>query len=340
MKFGHAYKDFLEHGGFPAEWVNSAISYQKLKKCIKRVKVELATLGLDPETLQQLLDRAEAGNTNGVGSEKVLRYEFENGGEELERTQSRPYRVRPKLLFLIDQATGEPVDARLSPETKRYIHELTLHERLTDLQTSDGADGYSLASTESRKSSVSEDADSLKRLSKGHRLIEVPLTSDSEFFELLQTELSGLALLQDEEKHKIHDEITMIGKALVKAVEPSSKSGRADLDRWRRIFELYMDSRIFFAMGERDHGVQKFSSAQERYNKFLSDAQKADLLRRFKRKESMDALQHFLHINMELLQNLRFQEINQTAMVKILKSKLNYCFCARKIAKLTRIRIR
>ena len=324
MKFGHAYKDFLEHGGFPPDWVASAISYQQLKKCIKRVKSELASLGLDPETLQQLLERVESSN-NDAQEEQGLRYEFEKEDEKLGRAKSKGVVVRPKLLFLIDEATGEPVDARLSPETKRYIHELAINERLTHVQIADDTDDNSLASTESRAESVTDgvmSSDSSRRASKtGHKLIEVPLTSDSQFFDMLQTELSGLAHLQDNEKHKIHDEISRVGDALVKAIDPSSKSGRADLDHWRRIFELYMDSRIFFNIGEHNHGAQQFSSAQERYNKFLDQAKKADLMKKFKRKESMGAFQHFLHINVELLQNLRFQEINQTAMVKILKSK-------------------
>jgi E3 ubiquitin-protein ligase BAH len=323
MKFGHAYKNFLEHGGFPPEWVESAISYQKLKKCIKRVKIELASLGLDSETLQQLLDRAEKINDPDTDGERPLRFAFVNGdGDKQGQILSRRELIRPKLLFLIDEATGEPIDARLSPNTKRYIHELALSRRLTNVQLFDVADD-ALASIESRKSSTASlsDTDSQRQNSgAGHKLVEVPLTSDHEFFDLLHTELCGLAHLQDQEKHKIGNEITTVGSTLVKAVEPSSKSGRADLDHWRRIFELYMDSRIFFAMGERDHGVQKFSAAQERYNKFLGEAQKTDLLRKFKRKESMIALQNFLRINQELLQNLRFQEINQTAMIKILKS--------------------
>ena len=77
MKFGHAFKDYLENGGFPPSWLGSAISYQKLKKCIKRVKLELASLGLDPETLQLLLDGAAKDDQNATTAEeeKVLRYE-------------------------------------------------------------------------------------------------------------------------------------------------------------------------------------------------------------------------------------------------------------------------
>ena len=41
--------------GYPTRWLDSAIPYSQLKKCLKKVQQELRELGLDPETLQQLL---------------------------------------------------------------------------------------------------------------------------------------------------------------------------------------------------------------------------------------------------------------------------------------------
>ena len=41
--------------GYPTRWLDSAIPYSQLKKCLKKVQRELRELGLDPETLQQLL---------------------------------------------------------------------------------------------------------------------------------------------------------------------------------------------------------------------------------------------------------------------------------------------
>lgn len=41
---------------FPAHWVNHAIPYSQLKKCLKKVARELHELGLDPETLRELLN--------------------------------------------------------------------------------------------------------------------------------------------------------------------------------------------------------------------------------------------------------------------------------------------
>lgn len=41
---------------FPDHWVNNAIPYGQLKKCLKKVQRELHDLGLDPDTLRALLD--------------------------------------------------------------------------------------------------------------------------------------------------------------------------------------------------------------------------------------------------------------------------------------------
>lgn len=42
--------------GFPSHWVDQAIPYSQLKKCLKKVQRELQDLGLDPDTLRALLD--------------------------------------------------------------------------------------------------------------------------------------------------------------------------------------------------------------------------------------------------------------------------------------------
>lgn len=55
MKFAHQLKQALQQEGFPPHWVESAIPYGQLKKCIKKVEGELRGLGLDAETLRHLL---------------------------------------------------------------------------------------------------------------------------------------------------------------------------------------------------------------------------------------------------------------------------------------------
>lgn len=54
MKFGHEFAASLQKGEYPQEWVDSAVSYRRLKKCIKKVKKELDSFGLSEEMLNDL----------------------------------------------------------------------------------------------------------------------------------------------------------------------------------------------------------------------------------------------------------------------------------------------
>jgi len=59
MKFAHEFKAALEREGFPARWVETAVPYSQLKKCIKKVESELLSFGLDNATLRRLLPSNE-----------------------------------------------------------------------------------------------------------------------------------------------------------------------------------------------------------------------------------------------------------------------------------------
>lgn len=73
MKFAHEYEAALKQEGYPARWVQSAISYRQLKKCIKKVEMELSRIGLNPETLGQLWQSLKACNISGA----PFQYKFE-----------------------------------------------------------------------------------------------------------------------------------------------------------------------------------------------------------------------------------------------------------------------
>jgi E3 ubiquitin-protein ligase BAH len=64
MKFGHEFQEALRKDDFPQRWVESAITYGQLKKCINRVQGELSSLGLDAQTLKQLLEAVENGGSS------------------------------------------------------------------------------------------------------------------------------------------------------------------------------------------------------------------------------------------------------------------------------------
>jgi E3 ubiquitin-protein ligase BAH len=304
MKFAHEYQAHLEAEGYPPDWVDSAVSYSRLKKCVNRVQVELSALGLDVKTLRQLLTAVEKDQAPEEADDvRPFQYRF---------TDSETH-IRPELLFVVDGETGEPLDARLAPGTKRYLHRLAVAEQLTDVRVVD--DAASAHSVDGQVEAQGEKA------SAQRRLVRVPLSSDSNFFSLLEKDLGNIAVLQAARKQKLTGEIMEVARTLGKATNPelSSKS-KHDLAQWRRLFELYLQSNVFFAMNEQDHGTQSGHQARSRFAKFLETAQESKLLQHFKTPESKAALQNFVAINAELLQFVRFWEMNQLAMVKILKS--------------------
>ncbi|KAF2144436.1 uncharacterized protein K452DRAFT_245276 [Aplosporella prunicola CBS 121167] len=312
MKFGHTYLEQLENGGFPQHWVESAISYRQLKKCIKRVQKELAELGLDASTLSQLLKEAE--------NERLAEYSLLSPDEKQQTGQ--PF--HPKLLIAVDEVTGEPLDAHLSPKTKEYLHRLAVAQQLTDIRITEiDTASSSLASDSPRRSSIDDgDSRSIDGNSspRARRMIEVSLTSDTEFFATLQSELSGLAKLHAEEKAKLSNEVRGLGRAVTRVTDPERCSARkTDLAKWRQVFEMYLESNIFFATNELDRGRNKSAKAQALLLQFSDKLQQSGIVSSFKRKESVDALEQFLRLNMEILQSLAFQEMNDLAMQKILK---------------------
>ena len=58
------------NAGFPSQWVDIAIPYGQLKKCLKKVQKELSDLGLGPDTLSVLLE-------HNPGSPVLLNYKLD-----------------------------------------------------------------------------------------------------------------------------------------------------------------------------------------------------------------------------------------------------------------------
>lgn len=321
MKFGHVFQEHLQHDGFPAHWVASAISYRQLKKCIKRVQRELADLGLDPTTLGQLLRTAEQERNERLAEYLLSNPKSSPGHPDV------PVLFQPKLFIAVDDETGEPLDAHLSPLTREYLQQLAIAQQLSHVRISDADTSPSTAEQESGESSRGTPSDGASspdgqcRETRPHRMVELPLTSDLEFFSILQNEVSGLATLQAQEQEKLSKEVTALGTAVTRVTEPNRKSAsKTDMAKWRKIFELYLESRIFFSTTELDHGKHDSVKAQALLQKFSDELKRQNVASTFKKKESSVALEQFLKLNMTVLQSLRFQEINDLAMQKILKS--------------------
>jgi len=148
----------------------------------------------------------------------------------------------------------------------------------------------------------------------------VPLTFDAEFFGLIKSDILSLDEIQLNEQKALTEEIHMLGNEISKLAIPG-KSSKTDLERWRDVFKLYLQAGVFFSTNELDHGSRTSSVALRQLQWFQSQLSSRNLPKLFKLSKSRDALERFTRINMTLLRNLKFQEINQLAITKILKSK-------------------
>ncbi|KAJ0295717.1 hypothetical protein COL5a_011894 [Colletotrichum fioriniae] len=318
MKFAHDFKETLRRQDFPPHWIDQAIPYGQLKKVLKRVARELNDLGLDPETLRQLLDPANDSplaakyRLNAAGNSKLL---------------------RPKLTVLVHMRDGNAVDASLTPASRSLI------ERIAALQSHDPTQPIPAAAPEDpvpSKSPVSS-AESLANAeielsgtqsclqgegqsspTEHYERIEVPLVFDSEFFDILQSDVNNLDALQAKEEKAMVTEIVALRQEISHLTKPSRLS-KSDLARWRAIFELYLDAQVFFSTNEQDHGSRTSQTAAKQLQWFQEEITKRNLVKSFKIAESREALVRFLSLNAVLLKNLQFQEINQVAIYKILK---------------------
>lgn len=242
--------------------------------------------------------------------------------------------MRPKLTVVVHLQNGVAVDASLSPGSR------TLLERVARLQASTPGQ---VPSTHLLDVAPPKDLDGIPTAEVGdtlpkevaapvsgqssddplYEMIEVPLVFDGEFFDMLQQEVNGLDALQVQEEKAMLGEIAALGRDVSHLTKPSRFS-KNDLARWRAIFELYLEAQIFFSTYEQDHGTRNSRTAARQLQWFQEEVTKRNLAQQFKMAQSKAALVRFLDLNALLLKNVQFQEINRTAVQKILKSMYSY----------------
>lgn len=352
MKFAHEFNEALLREGYPAHWVQSAVPYGPLKKVIKKVKGELEDIlkeiGLDPAELvsaQQDADHVRRGNDGSVAfqynfdGDEVLRPKltlYFEGYDPVDATLSantRTYLKNVKSLVenrkkgLVAQdvsidASGEPSTA--SQDAPRPLNDLM---RQVSIVSDNGSTRESTISGEGsnpvneslrRQPTVSEDG--AKLVSSSIRRVEIPLSFDAKFFELLQGDLITLDALQEGEQKAMTEQITALSKEIGHLSAPS-RFAKTDMYQWRALFDIYLHACIFFSTRELDHGSRTSTVAAQKLQWFQSEVTRQGLHDAFRLPASRQAFARFVTINITLLQNLKFQEINQKAIRKILKSK-------------------
>ncbi|RDW42168.1 SPX domain-domain-containing protein [Yarrowia lipolytica] len=145
----------------------------------------------------------------------------------------------------------------------------------------------------------------------------IQLQSDSEFFHMLMKELQDLDDLKSSLKKTFEAEVLDLAKEISTVASPGTK--KSDMYRWRQIFQLYIEAGIFFSDHEAMAGPTNSVQAKERLQWFWDQLQKQSLVTGFKNKRSRKAFVDFWNLNSELVKNHVYQELNQTAITKILK---------------------
>ncbi|KAG5357446.1 Transcriptional regulator of form adherence 3 [Yarrowia sp. C11] len=174
----------------------------------------------------------------------------------------------------------------------------------------------SFASTASSVASTTPIAPRLLYTEDGPKMV-IQLQSDSEFFHMLMKELQDLDDLKSSLKKTFEAEVLDLAKEISTVASPGTK--RSDMYRWREIFQLYIEAGIFFSDHEAMAGPTNSVQAKERLQWFWDQLQKQSLVTGFKNKRSRKAFVDFWNLNSELVKNHVYQELNQTAITKILK---------------------
>lgn len=229
--------------------------------------------------------------------------------------------VRPTLTVDVHLKDGVVIDASLTPTSRRFLEkiatEIAQNRRQSSVDTVISETDMPATSQEL----LDNDAFERQKRSPGvYETIEVPLVFDSQFFEMLQSDVENIDALQADEQKSMSEEIIELRRE-ISGVSKPTRFSKTDLSQWRHIFELYLDAEVFFATTERNHGARSSQAALKQLQWFQGEIDKRRLAQGFKLRESQMAFARFLNLNAILLKNLQFQELNRLAVVKILKSK-------------------
>lgn len=296
MKFGHSFKEALQGETYPQHWVDKAIPYGQLKKLLGKVREELSRNGYDPDTLHRLLADHNAEYRLRLENSHILRPKL------VVRPSASTTCLRsdtaPKLLTAGEPSTPANAPATAYPEPSPSLSSVPQKNPTSSPKT--------LAQA--------QDAG----------WVDIPLDSDAKFFNILQTDVVELDSLQTQERQSMNDGIHLLGDEIARLARPRKgviQFAKSDLYRWREIFELYLAAQIFFSTVETATGPRDSEKARKQLVWFQDEVNKRQLLQKFKLKASAEAYTRFLELNATLLKNYKFQELNRTAVTKIIKSK-------------------
>ena len=314
MKFAKVLDETLRTGDLPPKWVEAAIQYKKLKKCISKFVRELALLGLSLADLKLLLQdeeqdlSVEIHDQDAAENPIVAHYGLKKSNNN----------VIPYLKIVLKDQDPDKY-------SKDYIHELAdqIRQKLLSVVHSDNNERHIIEIKEDPEQhlllspSTSHDDDiNLIVLVPNDNETVIMLNSDLIFFKTLRSELETLDSIRDEEEELLMRQIDKLSGSVLTLTKKLS-----DLYTWREFFRIFIDSEVFFRYNETSLTLLERTAEQVKKNleEFSSRVEQADIFERFRSKTGVVACKLFMGMNMPLLKILLFQAINATALIKILK---------------------
>ncbi|KAG8849324.1 hypothetical protein FRB96_000860 [Tulasnella sp. 330] len=151
--------------------------------------------------------------------------------------------------------------------------------------------------------------------------VVIPLTSDSAFLHLLSSALVALSTLYQSILVHCETQVQELTTLISSSARPRSQGRKSDLDTWRTIFQLWVDTEIFESLAESSKGELPVHESDERLRRFMDGIVRRGYTdrRHMRISSSREALDRFCALNVLLLDLKKFQQANLEATRKILK---------------------
>ncbi|KAG7881563.1 hypothetical protein KL937_001186 [Ogataea polymorpha] len=158
---------------------------------------------------------------------------------------------------------------------------------------------------------------SVVRKERDGSVLTVTLHQDTLFFQTLYEELEELNRFGDEQEHELVDTVENLAAVIGKVGSPNRRKN--DMYVWREIFQMYIESEVFFGTRERCSGRVDVAVSRKRMSDFIDRVNETNILKRLRQRNSLGAFATFKEMNMLIIKVANYQAINSMAVQKILK---------------------
>ncbi|KAG7792609.1 hypothetical protein KL910_000849 [Ogataea haglerorum] len=148
-------------------------------------------------------------------------------------------------------------------------------------------------------------------------VLTVSLHEDTLFFQTLYEELEELKRFGEEQEHELVSTVENLATVIGKVGSPNTRKN--DMYVWREIFQMYIESEVFFSTRERSSGRVDVAVSRKRLSDFVDHVNETKVLKRLRQRNSLAAFATFKEMNFLIIKVANYQAINSMAVQKILK---------------------